>query len=164
MLQIHEQECDVAEGVDPAQIGIEFDAVEGCDLIFKQCDVTQVEVTMAFADMACIVALFHDGLQNHALLLGPGLQDIQSFDFKQRLFQAPYEPKVLQNGLNDMLRGAVGHTMTDRGYGMMEVRKQAGQVLDLFSVRQGVTEQILLAKPAHFYGILNDPLIRTDSG
>ncbi len=50
--QVHDEEADVAEHVDPAQGRIEFDAVERHAFAVDAHDVAEVQVAVAFADTA----------------------------------------------------------------------------------------------------------------
>ena len=47
--QVHRQESDVVEHVDPAQFGIEFDAVEGGGFVTELQHVRQMQVAVTFA-------------------------------------------------------------------------------------------------------------------
>ena len=57
IVQIHHQKCDFADDVDPAQVVVEFDAVERCNLSLEQRQIAQMQVAVAFADEPLLFAL-----------------------------------------------------------------------------------------------------------
>ena len=73
-LEIHGEEGDVAAHVDPAQGGIEFEAVESGHLVAQHHRVGQVQVAVALAHPAGGLALFEQRPQPPRLVVEPAAQ------------------------------------------------------------------------------------------
>ena len=75
--QIHHQEGQLTDRIDPAQGLAEFQGVEHLDAGSAQQHVAQVQITVALADMAPPLPLAKPGLQGPCLLPHPGCQRAQ---------------------------------------------------------------------------------------
>ena len=61
VLQINQQKCEIADGINPAKRLTEFDAVEEFYLALILSDISQVKVAMAFTNKTVFEALFQCG-------------------------------------------------------------------------------------------------------
>jgi hypothetical protein len=77
ILQIHGKEGRVRDDVDQAEGFVEFDAVEQRDLTVKQGDVSQVDITMTFANETLGLALCQQRFESFEATFGPVLQCIE---------------------------------------------------------------------------------------
>jgi len=76
--QVNIGEGDITGHVDPAQVFIEFDAVEHLYLLTDQDQISQVQVTMALAHQTGLLARAHQGCQLLVLRLRPAAQPLES--------------------------------------------------------------------------------------
>ena len=76
-LEIHQQEGEIVDGVDPAKRFVELNAVKHRDLIFKPGDVGQMKITMTLPHKSAFTAGGNGVLMALEGAFRPALQRIQ---------------------------------------------------------------------------------------
>src|SRR5450759_4462906 len=94
--KIHYQERHLADGVHPAQSGVELDAIERRRLAVDQRDVAEMEVAMAFAHTAGDAAPCKLVSVCPVLTQGPVAHSSERGDIGRRIEQRQYLPEVVK--------------------------------------------------------------------
>ncbi|OIQ90249.1 hypothetical protein GALL_278800 [mine drainage metagenome] len=124
--EVHGEEGDVGLHVDPAQAGVELDAVERRDILAERHHVRQVQVAMAFAHPALAPARREARRQASALGFAPGAQIGQAAGAGRRL-QAVQNLRRLRQDLRGI---AVRRNVGGNGGGAMECGQPRCQTVD----------------------------------
>ncbi len=72
-IQIHDQKRHFTHHIDPAQFGIEFNAIKRRDIPVDDRQVAQVQITVAFPDKALVFSVREEPLQLLPLFMCPVL-------------------------------------------------------------------------------------------
>ena len=164
--QVHEQEGQIVDDVDPAQFVVELDTVKDRNLVVvAQQQIAQMQITVAFADPAAGLAFGQAWPQAFGRCQGPVFQGMQLFA-PGRISQPRSDVgKVVQHGLAHPFRGAKRQFGTGDGNAAMKRRQPAGQGVDVACFQlpggQHPVEQRSLREAAHAHRVFDG---RRDAG
>jgi hypothetical protein len=130
-LQVHEQEGHLALHVDPAQRGVELDAVEGRDAIGEAYEVGEVEIAVPFAHETCREPRIEARRERRCALSGPGLEPPQGVRQLRGRRLLGEGMEVRQRGPRHGRRIAETLARPRRGQLALEVRQRAREILEL---------------------------------
>ncbi|HYT86419.1 MAG TPA: hypothetical protein VEK81_08310 [Burkholderiales bacterium] len=129
--QVHREEGDFARHVDPAQLRIELDAIEGQRPPFEKHDVPQMQVAVALAHETAALAPGEDFAQPRTLAFGPGAQTLESRRVARIRVELAKLPEVGERRRRDMLRRAERASLRRRRNDGVERRHRGGDRVDL---------------------------------
>src|SRR6185369_8389357 len=108
LLEVHDQEGDFAEDIDPAQLGGKLDAVEDMQFPIDPGDVAEMQVAVAFADPAGARAADKQSVQLAETLAAPAFQLVEAAGMAGVGEQGTELVEILGHRCPDGLRGAEG--------------------------------------------------------
>ncbi|WP_241546937.1 hypothetical protein [Thiohalobacter thiocyanaticus] len=131
VVEVHQQEGDLAQGVDPAQVGRELQAVEDLHPAVDVDHVGQMQITVAFPDPAFAAALLDVVL----VLLELGFRPVpQRLELSQqgRVIDTGVDlVEVFPDAFGDALESTVAAVRRGRRQTGVELRQGQGQLIDV---------------------------------
>ena len=152
--QIHGQEGDLVDGVDPAQGRVELDAVEDDEAPVHLGDVVPVEIAVALPHPAVPAALLDEPPQAGEVGLEPGTQGPDAPPLRRTDRPLGQIRNGVEQGGEDRIRGAVGTVRRGHRNGGVEGRQPLGDPIDDVRGHPAAAEQGALGKAAHHHRIL----------
>ena len=152
--QIHDQKSQIVDNVDPAEILVEFDAVEDRDPPgVTQHHVAEMHVAMAFANKTTGFTFDQSWLQSLGRSQGPFLHDGQNLAVGRIGQQWPGVGEIVEHRLAHPFRQAKRRGGIGDGNGPVKGGQPAGQRVQIRefqpTVSQRPIQQRVLGKAAH---------------
>ena len=146
--QVGVGECDVAGHVDPAQVFVEFEAVEHPHLPVDADQVGQVQVTVAFADVSPGLAALQVGFDAVELGVGPGQQTVQALAHRGVGGHRQQFLEVFQGRCPHLRRPPEAAVRWSHGRARMELRQVQGEIRQMVGAQFTTCAQVV--QPAGF--------------
>ena len=166
--QVHPAEGHVAGHVDPAQLVVELDGVEGQHLAVDEDEVGQVQVAVAFAHPLLLPPPREQGLDGDEALLGPVAQRLHQRSVGGRLQHCAQGVEVVARPAHRRRRVAPGLGLAGHRRARLERRHAPRQPGDVLRRQRAAPAHMVqprcLVEAAHLHRELHRPQIVFGAG